>query len=398
MRERETERGRVSEREMVLALVRLLAQPTAERADSVGRLLPTVDLPRLLELLAKHRLVAALGGLLLADEEIELPSEITEQIQAARLRARQRGLLNHGITMRVTRALEDAGIAAVPLKGAMLADAVYGDIGSRLSSDIDLLVPVADLDRAVDTAERQGWREPEPFRAPGLPRLHRELMHESLPPLELHWRIHWNEDEAAFSAGVLARAERTEDGWLRPQPTDEVASLLLFLARDGFAGLRQTVDVAAWWGALGGDAAATGVRAIADAHPELEGALVTAARHAEGMLDLPDGALGGDARLSGRQRAALRLANPWAIGSPPQLLATVSLIDGLLTPSGERRAFIRWQLFQPRHAVVRRHPHLHEASRTRIGAARGAHVARVLIRYGIALGSLMRPRTRHAAR
>jgi len=378
---------------MALALVRLIAQPTPERRSAVRRLVPAVDMHRLLELLAEQRLVATLAGQLLADDEVELDSEITESIQAARLRARQRGLLNHSVTMRLTLALEDAGIATAPLKGAMLADTVYGDIGARQSSDIDLLVDAAGLDRTVELAERQGWREPEVLRPDGLPRLHRELFHETLPPLELHWRIHWYED--AFAAAALARAQPTADGWRRLQPADELASLLLFLARDGFAGLRQTVDVAAWWAALGeGADPAAGIRAIVAAHPELERALTAAARYTEDLAGIRPGALAGTtAPLSARERAALRLANPWVEGPREQVAAGVSLVDGLLSPPHGTGAFVGRQLFPPRSVLVRRRPRLHGASSARLGAARLGHAARVLGRYFLsARAAFARPR------
>lgn len=376
---------------MAIALVRLIAQPTPERRSEVRRLVPRVDLHGLLELLAEQRLVATLGGQLLADPELDLPGEIAESIRAARLRARQRGLLNHGVTMRLTLALEDAGIAAAPLKGAMLADTVYGDIGARQSSDIDLLVNVEDLDRTVELAERQGWREPEIFRQAGLPRLHRELFHETLPPLELHWRVHWYEE--TFAAAALARAQPTSDGWRRLQPADELASLLLFLARDGFAGLRQTIDVAAWWAALGSEETADGVRAVAVEHPELDRALTAAACHVEDVAGIPHGALAGATELSARQRAALHLANPWTEGPREQVAAGVSLVDGLLSPPRGATAFVARQLFPPRAVLVRRQPRLHGASAARLGAARLGHAARVVGRYFLsARAAFARPR------
>jgi hypothetical protein len=365
---------------MAIALLRLLAQPTPERAAEVRRRAPSVDMPRLLNLLATQKLVPSLGGLLLREDvRPELSDDVVQSIQAARLRARQRGLLNHGLTKRLTLALADQGIRAVPLKGATLAEAVYGDIGARLSSDIDLLVAVSGLDKAVEVAEREGWREPEPFKPQGLPRLHRELFHESLPPVELHWRVHWYDD--AFAAAALDRAQPTGDGLLRLQPADELACLLLFLARDGFAGLRQTVDVAAWWAALGGAAAAAGIRAIAAAHPELDRALAAAARLVEDMADIPHGALAGHAQLSRRQRAALRLANPWLAGSRQQVQADVSFMDGLLAPPDGTRAFVGRQLLPPQSTLVRRQPRLQGASPARLGVARLGHAGRLLGRY-----------------
>ena len=376
---------------MVLALVRLIAEPSPQRAAAVRRQAESVDTDGVLDILAEQRLVSTLGRLLLRDPELELPEQAAQRIRAAQLRARQHGLLNHGVTARLALALGDIGIAAVPLKGAVLADAVYGDIGARQSSDIDLLVARADLDRAVEAAERQGWREPELLKAGGLPRLHRELFHESLPPLELHWRVHWYEESYADSA--LARAQPADDGLLRLQPADELVCLLLVLARDGFAGLRQTVDVAAWWAALGSDQTAAGVRAIANAHPQLERALTAAARHAEDLAGLPQGALAGDVRLSHRQRAALRLANPWLVGSRPQVRAEVSLLDGLLAPPGGASAFVGRQLLLPRPVLVRRQPGLQSASPIRLGAARLNHAGRVLGRYVLsARAAFARPR------
>jgi hypothetical protein len=382
----------VSERELAIALVRLLAQPEPDRAAAVRRLVPGVDMGHLLGLLAAQKLVPTLGGLLLRDEtRAALSDDVVQVIELARLRARQRGLLNHGLTTRLALALGDAGIMAAPLKGAVLADTVFGDIGARQSSDIDLLVPVADLDRAVEVVEGQGWREPELLRAAGLPRLHRELFHETLPPLELHWRVHWYEE--SFAPSALARATPTADGWLRLQPADEFVSLLLFLARDGFAGLRQTVDVAAWWGALGSDETAATVRAITDAHPPLERALTAAAWYAEAVTELQEGTLAGEVRLSRRQRGALRLANPWLVGSRQQIRADVSLVDGLLAPPKGTRAFIGRQLLLPRSVLVRRQPPLQDASPMRVGAARLAHAARVLRRYVLsASAALARPR------
>jgi len=379
----------VSERDVAVALVRELAQPTPERRAEVRRLLPSADLHRLLKILAAQRLVPTLGGLLLADEELDLPRDIAEAIQAARLRARQRGLWNYAVTTRLVHTLADAGIAAVPLKGAALADAVYGDLGARQSSDIDVLVDRSDLDGAVEVAERQGWCEPELLKAAGLPRLHRELFHDSLPPLELHWRIHWYEE--SFAPAALARAAPLDT--MRLAPADELTSLLLFLARDGFAGLRQAIDVVAWWAALGGDETAAAVRAIIDAHPPLERAIATAARYIEDFAGLPRGAIAGEVQLSRRQRAALRLANPWLVGSREQIYADVSFVDGLLAPPGGRGAFVGRQLLPPRPVLVRRQPALQGASTTRVGVARLGHATRVLARYVLsASAALARPR------
>ena len=373
---------------MAIALVRLMADPSPERAAAVRRMSAAVDLDRLLELLAIQHLVSTLGSLLLDDAELELPESIAEQIRTARMRARQRGLLDVALTKQLTEDLAREGIAAMPLKGAVLAEAVYGDIGARQSSDLDLLVHLPDLDRAVAVAESQGWREPELLRKAGVPSLHRELFHTARPPLELHWRVHWYEE--AFADAAMERAEPDEQGWLRPRPADEIAFLLLFLARDGFTGLRQLVDVAAWWAALGRpEETAAGIREIARAHPALAPALTAAGRYAEQTAGIPDGALAGVATPSARGRAAIRLADPWRTGSWAQIAAKMSLADALLAPRSGFPGYVRRQLLIPRWGLVRLQPQLEDASRPRLAAARLAHTARVLARYGQASRALL---------
>jgi hypothetical protein len=373
---------------MAIALVRLMADRSPERTAAVRRLAASIDFDRLLELLAAQRLVSTLGSLLVDDAEIDVPDPVVEQIQATRMRARQRGLLDLALTKQLTDDLGGEGIAAMPLKGAVLAETAYGDIGARQSSDLDMLVPLADLDRAVAVAESHGWREPELLRKFGVPSLHREMFHRSRPPLELHWRVHWYED--AFADAAMARALPTEQGWLQPRPADEIAFLLLFLARDGFAGLRQVLDVAAWWAAHGrpGETAAD-VREIAGAYPALAPALTAAGRYAELTAGIPEGALTGDVNPSSRGRVAIRLADPWRGGSRAQIAAEMSLADALLAPRRGFPDYVRRQLLVPRSRLVRRQPDLEDASRARLAAARLAHTARVLARYGLASRALL---------
>ena len=68
--------------------------------------------------------------------------------------------------------------------------------------------------------------------------LHVRLLHDAgLPDIELHWRVHWY--EAEFGALALARAESGPDGVRRLRTEDDLAALMLYQARDGFAGLLQ---------------------------------------------------------------------------------------------------------------------------------------------------------------
>ena len=58
--------------------------------------------------------------------------------------------------------LSNAGIPAIPLKGVPLAESLYGDPATRVCADIDLLVPPAQLHRAIEVILSAGY--PDVFR------------------------------------------------------------------------------------------------------------------------------------------------------------------------------------------------------------------------------------------
>ena len=53
--------------------------------------------------------------------------------------------------------LAEAGIRVVPLKGVALAQALYGDTAARVCLDIDILVPPADVARAIELILASGY-------------------------------------------------------------------------------------------------------------------------------------------------------------------------------------------------------------------------------------------------
>lgn len=64
----------------------------------------------------------------------------------------------------ILRALHEAGIPALVLKGVALILVHYKDVGARPMSDVDILVPATALGRALDVLESAGWRG-DPTRA-----------------------------------------------------------------------------------------------------------------------------------------------------------------------------------------------------------------------------------------
>jgi hypothetical protein len=206
-------------------------------------------------------------------------------------------------------------------------------------------------------------------RRDGLPDLHVELDQPRLPAVELHWRVHWY--ESGFSAAALARSEPEADGIRRARPADELAMLLLFFARDGFYGLRNAADIAAWSDRHGlADSAGGVLDEHAARYPEIGPALRSAALTAERHAGVPAAALLSDAEALGhRGRLAVALGDWAAAGDRDQLAANIDLVDGLLSPRGALWDFVRRQLLAGGPE----------------GSRRSAHAAKMLVRFALAL-------------
>jgi hypothetical protein len=356
------------------------------RRGQAERLAETVDWRRLAELLGNRRLLATLGpivaGLALAPAGDELAAAVARALESGR----RHGAFLQLTGERVRAALVDAGIRCTALKGPGLSEAIYGDLGRRYSSDIDLLVAPEQLDAAVAVVRELGYEPPvDRIDADGLPLLHFALIHERglLPPIELHWRIHWY--ERRYARECLLAPAQAPAGW-RPAPADELIALLLFYARDGFISLRHAADIAAWWDACGSQLQATAIDERIASYGALEPVLLASAKAAEKTVGLPAARIGGRGRRLGvRGAIAVRLADPHPHSSEVQLYADMGLIDGLLTPSGGLRALLRRQLVAPVDGGPRRAP----VKGWRAGSGL-AHTLGLLGRYGMALTRLFR--------
>jgi hypothetical protein len=376
-----TRRALLAHEELVL----LVAGTTARRSASAGRLrelLGRVAWDPLLAELTLQRLAPLLGGRVLELAGTGAPAAFADAVGEQTEAARQAGGLLELTTLRVAAALETAGIGNVPLKGPLLARSLHGDPGVRFSRDIDVLVGREDLQRAAAALEPLGWRLERGARAPVL---HLTLTHDSgLPEVELHWRLHWY--EAEFAARALARAQPGPDGVRRLQGVDELTALLLYHARDGFAGLRHPIDAAAWWDAHAATHDRVLLADVALEHPALARALSASATALERLVGVPAHRLvPGPRDLPWGARRAVTLANPLMRGTPEQITAEITLVDGLLAPAGQRGAFLR------RRVLVGRHDLPPATRRRSLAAARAEHVLRVLRRLPLAL---VRPRAR----
>jgi Uncharacterised nucleotidyltransferase len=376
-----------AERQLILLSAGTAARRRAMR-EQAGRMIGEVDWPRLAEKLRLRRLLPALGPRILelagerADDDFALA--VNQAVDAGR----RHGAFLQLVSLRISAMLADAEIRSTPLKGPLLGEAIYGDPGRRLSSDIDLLVSPEQLHAAVEVVRGLGYGAPtDHVYDRGLPLLHFVLVHErgELPPVELHWRVHWYERSFARER-LLPPAVDPLGDW-RPAPADELAALLLFYERDGFIDLRLASDLGAWWDVYGADVPPGALDELLGAYPAFARVIPVAVEVAERIVGLPATQLVGDMpKLGLRERMAVRLANPNPHSSRSQLYADMGLIDGLLMPRGTFSAFVRRQLLPPPEVLDQQARH---AARQRARSPLG-RCAGVLGRYGLTMTRLMR--------
>jgi hypothetical protein len=376
-----------AERQVILISAGIAARRDAMR-EQAGRLLEDVDWTMLAETLGSRRLLPILGPriLELADgrADDDFAAAVGRAIEAGRLH----GAFLQVVALRIIAMLAEAGIGATALKGPLLGEAIYGDPGRRLSSDIDLLTSPEQLHTAAEVVRRLGYGAPTDYvQASGLPLLHFVLLHErgELPPVELHWRVHWYEDSFARER-LLPPAPDLSGDW-RPAPVDEFAALLLFYARDGFIDLRLASDLGAWWDTYGAELPAGALDQLLLAYPALARVIPVAVDVAGKVLGLPAAQIIADTRRLGlRERIAVRLANPNPHASLSQLYADRGLIDGLLAPPGGFGPFVRREVLPPREVLEQQARHGgRPRARSHLGRAAG-----ILARYGLTMTRLLR--------
>jgi hypothetical protein len=352
-------------------------------SGQIEKLVAVANWSLLADLLRNGRLLPLLGPRLVELAGDQAGDEFAVRVTQALDVGRRQSVFLQTIAVRVMAALGDAGIRCTALKGPALSEVLYGDPGRRSSSDIDLLVAQESLHDAVEVIRELGYGAPsDHVDECGLPLLHFALTHErgQLPPVELHWRIHWYERSFAREKLLPPSGELT--GAWRPAPADELTALLLFYARDGFVGLRLATDLGAYWDTFGARLQSGALDESIRTYPELAHVLLAAAEVAERTVGLPrDRLTEGTPKLSTRGRIAVRLANPHPRASQPQLYADIGLIDGLLAPPGGFKAFVRRQVIPPRE-VLQEHARKAQGQRA---SSRLGHCVRVLGRYGLAM-------------
>jgi len=136
-----------------------------DRAERIRALAhEDIDWGHLLRMGRRHGMIPLLYRHLGAICRESLPQDALDHLWDEFRHNSRRNLFLTSELLKLLRLLEADGIAAIPLKGPVLAASVYGDLSLRQFSDLDILVHREDYRRAQQCLVSAGYRQE--FRVP----------------------------------------------------------------------------------------------------------------------------------------------------------------------------------------------------------------------------------------
>jgi hypothetical protein len=182
------------EDELLLCAARARTNPEiAARMKSLVQL--EMDWKRLLAAARWHGLVPLLYTHLQSACAEEMPESILLKLGRQFMLNAARNLSMTAELVRILALFEDHGIPALPYKGPLLAESIYGDVALRQFEDLDILVPeskVAEAETLLRQQEYQVALELPQDRMAAYCRMKHEIpyLHPGKSILiELHWKI-----------------------------------------------------------------------------------------------------------------------------------------------------------------------------------------------------------------
>lgn len=115
----------------------------------------TLDWPVVIQLANSERVTPLVYHTL---KDLPLPAAALEPLRAVYLESARRNIIRFDQLENLLRSLAAENIPVILLKGAALAEPVYGSVALRPMTDLDLLVDAAQFERAVAAAEALGYQ------------------------------------------------------------------------------------------------------------------------------------------------------------------------------------------------------------------------------------------------
>ena len=217
--------------------------------ERIRESLRDIDWNQFAELAMHHRVYPQLY----AQAEIRelIPADVRQALEQAYRRNVLQMLALSAEMESVCRALAERGVRPLVLKGPVLAKALYGDLSLRTSKDLDILIPIEDVEKAEETVAALGYavdhKVPRVFKDWKWKVHHMSFVHpRKRIQVEIHWRLNANMGkEPSFDELWERRGTSPAAG----RPVHMLGSEHLFLylvshgARHGWFRLRWLADI-----------------------------------------------------------------------------------------------------------------------------------------------------------
>ncbi len=160
------------------------------------------------------------------------------ELERDRGHAMKRALVFTAELIRILDVLGKAGIPAIPLRGPVIGQLLYGDTAGREFSDLDILVRREDVTRVIEALLASSFRlqSPRPVQRECSLRWGFEISLQRDPKgasVDLHWEIGPGYYPFALPAGAIWSALQTISFERRPVPFPSPECLLLTLCIHG---------------------------------------------------------------------------------------------------------------------------------------------------------------------
>ena len=185
--------------ELRLILSCLRASLGRDEGDRIRTLcLRGIDWDAFVELVDRHRVPSPVYRNLKRFAEDIIPEPVLTRLRNRLLINTYGVLAKTGELVRIVKRFEEEGIPVLPIKGPVLAQQAYGNIGSRHVGDLDIMIPLDRLKQAENILLAEGYQRTNPhfkltqkqYSVYVRDKPHFEYFHPGRKiSVELHWRF-----------------------------------------------------------------------------------------------------------------------------------------------------------------------------------------------------------------
>jgi hypothetical protein len=229
----------------------------------VGDLLrETIDWNYLLRTAARHGVMPLLYRSLRSRNPEEVPAGVLAQLRDGYNAGVSRNQYLTGELLHLLRSLEEEGLVAIPFKGPVLASTVYGDLGLRQFTDLDILVREQDFLKVKALLVSRGYKPwaklSDTQEAAHILNNHAyTFIHTNgLFAVDVHWRIVERASPLHLDLEYMWRNSRVIDlygaHFRYLPPEDTLTILYVHGSRSRWEQLKLVCDLAALLSACGG--------------------------------------------------------------------------------------------------------------------------------------------------